>query len=63
MPGFGGAGTLPRIRAMFPKVPVLLSTGRIDQMALDLAGAHPGVTLLSKPFSMKELQQHLEILS
>jgi len=62
MPGLGGAGTLPRLRALLPKVPVLLSTGRIDQTALDLASAHPGVTLLSKPFSMKELQQQLKIL-
>jgi len=62
MPGLGGVGTLPRLRALLPRVPVLLSTGRIDQVALDLASAHPGVTLLPKPFSMKELQQHLEIL-
>ena len=62
MPGLGGTGTLPRLRALLPKVPVVLSTGRIDQTALDLASAHLGVTLLSKPFSMKELQQQLEIL-
>jgi CheY-like chemotaxis protein len=60
MPGLGGAGTLPRLRAIIPKVPVLLSTGRIEQSALDLVSAHPGVTLLSKPFSLKELQQHLK---
>ena len=62
MPGLGGAGSLPRLRALLPKVPVLLSTGRIDQTALDLAAAYPGVTLLSKPFSIKELEQKLEIL-
>jgi len=28
MPGLGGIGTLPRLRALLPTVPVLLSTGR-----------------------------------
>ncbi len=59
MPGIGGAGTLPRLRALLPTVPVLLTTGRADQTALDLVQAHPHVTLLSKPFGMKELQAHL----
>ena len=59
MPGLGGVGTLPRLRAMLPMVPVLLATGRADQVAQDLVKAHPFVTLLSKPFGMKELQTHL----
>ncbi len=60
MPGLGGIGTLPRLRAQRPEVPVLLTTGRVDQTALALASAHPGVTLLSKPFGLRELQKHLE---
>jgi len=60
MPGIGGAGTLPRLRRLRPELPVLLATGRADQTALDLVAAHPKVTLLSKPFSMAELQQYLE---
>ena len=60
MPGLGGAGTLPRLRGLRPKVPVLLSTGRADQVALTLASAHPGVTLMSKPFGLRELQTHIE---
>jgi CheY-like chemotaxis protein len=59
MPGLGGAGTLPRLRALRPGLPVLLATGRADQTALDLVDAYPEVTLLSKPFSMRELQRHL----
>jgi len=59
MPGIGGAGTLPRLRGLLPTVPVLLTTGRADQVAQDLVTAHPHVTLLSKPFGMKELQAHL----
>jgi CheY-like chemotaxis protein len=58
MPGLGGAGTLPGIRALRPAVPVLLSTGRADPAAQALAAAHPGVLLVSKPFGLKELRQH-----
>jgi len=60
MPGLGGIGTLPRLRRLRPAVPVLLSTGRVDQTALTLASDHAGVTLLSKPFGLRELQKHLE---
>ncbi len=63
MPGLGGAGTLPRLRALRPLTPVLLATGRVDQFASDLARAHPHVTLLSKPFSKEDLQRHLETLT
>jgi len=59
MPGMGGKGTLPRLRRLFPTVPVLLATGRADQEAMDLVAAHPFVTLLSKPFSFEELRGHL----
>ncbi|MDR3682160.1 MAG: PAS domain S-box protein [Geothrix sp.] len=62
MPGLGGTGTLPRLRALLPSVPILLSTGRTDQAALDLAGAHPLVTLLPKPFAIQDLQQCLAAL-
>jgi CheY-like chemotaxis protein/anti-sigma regulatory factor (Ser/Thr protein kinase) len=60
MPGLGGSGTLSRLRALRPEVPVLLSTGRTDQTALELAAAHAYVTLLPKPFTLKELQRRLE---
>jgi signal transduction histidine kinase/CheY-like chemotaxis protein len=63
MPGLGGSGTLPRLRLLLPDVPVLLSTGRVDQTALDLAEAHPRVILLPKPFGLKDLQQRLEVLA
>jgi PAS domain S-box-containing protein len=59
MPGLGGSGTLPGIRVLLPHVPILLSTGRADQVALDLAAAHLHVTLLPKPFNIKELKKHL----
>ena len=62
MPGLGGTGTLPRLRALRPTLPVLLITGRADQEAIDLAATQPGVTLLAKPFGLLELQQHLEAI-
>lgn len=63
MPGMGGAGFLPRFRAMHPDVPVLLTTGRVDQAALDLAKAHPGVEIFPKPFSFEELGARLKAIS
>jgi CheY-like chemotaxis protein len=62
MPGLGGAGTLPRLRVLRPTVPVLLATGRADNTALNLAETHSQVTLLSKPFSLKELEKILGTL-
>ena len=62
MPGLGGAGTLPRLRLLRPDLPVLLATGRADQTALDLVRGYAKVTLLTKPFGMKELRQQLENL-
>ena len=59
MPGLGGGGTLPRLRVLCPTVPVLLATGRADQGAMDLAMTQPGVLLLPKPFTIRELQVHL----
>jgi len=63
MPGLGGAGTLPPLRALRPGLPVLLATGRVDQAALDLVEAWPYVTLMSKPFSMDELQERLDAIT
>ena len=59
MPGLGGTGTLPRLRALRPDLPVLLVTGRADQAAINLAAAHPRVTLVAKPFSLEELRRYL----
>jgi PAS domain S-box-containing protein len=60
MPGIGGAGTLPRLRPLRPRLPVLLSTGRVDQDALDLADRFAGVTILPKPFDARELALALD---
>jgi len=62
MPGMGGRGTLPRLRALRPAVPVLIATGRADQEVLDLAADLPGVSLLAKPFSLLDLQEHIRAI-
>lgn len=59
MPGIGGVGTLPRLRALRPGLPVLLATGRVDQVAVDLAESAAGVTLMPKPYRLKDLKAHL----
>jgi PAS domain S-box-containing protein len=63
MPGLSGVGTLPRIRTLLPMIPIVLSTGRTDQTALTLASNHPGVTLLAKPYGLRELQRLLDTLA
>ena len=60
MPGLGGRGTLPLLRAIRPTLPVLLATGRADPTALNLLGAYPGTALVSKPFSLDALRTELD---
>jgi len=62
MPGLGGDGTLPLLRAQHPRLPVLMATGRPSQAVLDLVAATPAVSLLAKPFTMEELRIQLENL-
>ena len=62
MPGLGGSGTLPPLRALCPGLPIILATGRVDQRALDLVEAHAPVALLPKPFDMAALREHLDPL-
>ncbi len=59
MPGLSGAETLVRLRRVLPATPVLLATGRVDQVALDLVEAVPKVRLLAKPYGLKDLRQGL----
>ena len=59
MPGLGGAGTLRGLRSLCPMVPVLLATGRADQAALGMVEADAHVTLLSKPFSIRQMREQI----
>jgi PAS domain S-box-containing protein len=62
MPGLGGKGTLPRLRALRPTLPVVIATGRSDQTVLDLMANYPSVTLVPKPFGIQQIRDHLESL-
>ncbi|WP_306591713.1 PAS domain S-box protein [Geothrix sp. 21YS21S-4] len=63
MPGLGGPEALPRLRALRPGIPVILSTGYSDQEMAPLLAAHPGVTSIRKPFTAKEIQQKIATLA
>ncbi len=60
MPGLGGRGTLPRIRAKQPSLNVLLATGRVEQATMDLIKGDSYTTLLSKPFSLEGLRTAIQ---
>ncbi len=62
MPGLGGVGTLPRLRAAYPELPVLITTGRADQQAMDLVARTSKTMLLPKPFSSEEIASHFRQL-
>jgi CheY-like chemotaxis protein len=59
MPGLGGAGTLPLLRGRRPELPVMISTGRVDAKVAELLQRHSHVTLLPKPFGVRELKARL----
>jgi CheY-like chemotaxis protein len=59
MPGLGGEGTLPRLRSLFPRLPIILATGRVDQTALDLVASDADTLLLPKPFTMQAMRMKI----
>lgn len=59
MPDWSGADVLAHLRPLCPDLPVILSTGRTDQLALDLVESVSHVTLLSKPYGVEELRREL----
>jgi len=50
MPEMDGEETLAKLRERYQDLPVVLTTGRSDQSALDLVSSFPKVFLLPKPF-------------
>jgi signal transduction histidine kinase/CheY-like chemotaxis protein len=61
MPVLDGHSTLPRLRALYPKLPVIIATGRDDQEARELSRTFANVSILPKPFSLQELRSELEV--
>ena len=62
MPGMNGEEVLIRLRERYPLLPVLLSSGRLDEHALRLVESFPHVLLLPKPYSIDEVRATLEKL-
>ena len=60
MPGLDGKATLAGLRGRFPDLPVLLATGRVDDLAQQLLDQDPHLYLASKPFGFDELKAHLQ---
>lgn len=58
MPGLGGPGTLLRLRALQPDLPVLVCTGRVTDAARAMV-RHHGARILPKPFGFAELEAKL----
>nr|WP_320133950.1 PAS domain S-box protein [uncultured Holophaga sp.] len=63
MPGLDGVETLHRLRLQRPELPVILSTGHVDERVPELLGRIPRLQLLRKPFNLSELRHGLERLS
>ncbi len=63
MPGMSGADTLPRVLEICPGMPVVMATGFSDHEIAPLLAGHPEVSILRKPFSMKEFQRKLDSIS
>jgi PAS domain S-box-containing protein len=58
MPGLDGVQTMERIRILLPQMPVLISSGQPDIQEWDCF-RRPGVGVISKPFSLEEIQAKL----
>jgi DNA-binding NtrC family response regulator len=58
MPGLNGIQTLERVRARDPELPILISSGQPDIEAWAVF-RRPKVAVISKPFTMKEIQTKL----
>jgi CheY-like chemotaxis protein len=63
MPGMGGAATLPLIRGLRPDLPVVIATGRLLQEAVGLTRSWPLVSLMPKPYGLRELRKRLVLVS
>lgn len=59
MPGMGGAGTLPLLRNLWPELPVVIATGRPSQKVVELTQCFPLVSMLPKPFGLREIEERL----
>jgi two-component system chemotaxis response regulator CheB len=63
MPGLDGFGLIRAVRRLYPGLPAIVMSGRLDAdvgfVAEDLAAEHGAVVTLMKPFSLSLLQEAL----
>lgn len=59
MPGLDGLEVLARIRRNHPALPVLLATGRIEDLPIEALAADPRLRITPKPFTVSTLNQGL----
>lgn len=60
MPGLSGVEVLDRLRARRPRLPVVLSTGYLDETVAARVKNRPHVWLLMKPYSIDEVGRALD---
>ena len=60
MPGIGGRATLGRIRTLRPDLPILVCSASADSDDARVIRDQERVQLLQKPFSVEDLQKHLD---
>jgi PAS domain S-box-containing protein len=56
MPGLGGAGTLPRLRALCPDLPVVICSGGAQPGLQRLLAADANLHQLAKPFTIPDME-------
>ena len=60
LPDSGDRRVLANFRALRPDLPLVLVSGRADASVLAFLNGFPQVTLLAKPFTVRQLDAHLE---
>jgi CheY-like chemotaxis protein len=60
MPGIGGLETLVQLRERTSTLPVLLSTGFSSEPIRKVVRHHPGVHLISKPYTAEDLGRQIQ---
>ena len=58
MPGMTGVQLMARVRDRYPDLPILLSSGQPDIESWEIL-KQPKVSVISKPFTLKEIQAKL----
>jgi CheY-like chemotaxis protein len=62
MPGMSGIEVFGKIRAIRPKMPFLMVTGRVDPESVILAKRSGVSGYIAKPFSPDELKRKIEVI-